>query len=72
MTEIYLHNPSHSGDILVTLEIVKIFISSNPTSIFKLVPASCKRLYNNLISKNVEVINHNCIWDSKKHKKCIN
>jgi len=71
MTEIYLHNPSHSGDILVTLEIVKIFISSNPTSIFKLVPASCKRLYNNLISKNVEVINHNCIWDSKNTKNVL-
>lgn len=71
MTEIYLHNPGHSGDILHTLEIAKIFISSNPNCIFKLVPASCKCLYNNLISKNVEIIQHNCIWDSKNVKNVL-
>jgi hypothetical protein len=64
MFEIYLHNPSHSGDILLTLEFAKIIINSNPTCKFKLVPASCKCLYNNLISENVEIINHNCIWDT--------
>jgi len=71
MTEIYLHNPGHSGDILHTLEIAKILINSNPTYVFKLVPASCKCLYNNLISTNVEIIQHNCIWDSKNTKNVL-
>jgi hypothetical protein len=62
--EIIIHNPSHSGDILHTLEFVKIFIKSNPTCKFTLVPASCKCLYDNLISDNVKVIEHNCIWNS--------
>tara|TARA_B100000035_G_C21018016_1_gene562838 strand:+ start:885 stop:1781 length:897 start_codon:yes stop_codon:yes gene_type:complete len=62
--EIIIHNPSHSGDILHTLEFVKIFIKSNPNCKFTLVPASCKCLYENLISYNVKIIQHNCIWNS--------
>ena len=71
MVEIYLHNPGHSGDILHTLEIAKIIINSNPTYKFKLAPASCKCLYNNLISENVEIINHNCIWDTINCKNVL-
>jgi len=66
--EIIIHNPGHSGDILHTLEFVKIFIKSNPSYKFTLVPASCKCLYDNLISDNIKVIQHNCIWNSTLEK----
>ena len=69
--EIIIHNPSHSGDILHTLEIAKILINSNPTYKFKLAPASCKCLYNDLICENVEIIKHNCVWDTKKQKNVL-
>lgn len=69
--EIIIHNPSHSGDILHTLEMVKILINSNPTCKFKLAPASCKCLYNDLICENVEIIKHNCVWDTKKQKNVL-
>ena len=69
--EIIIHNPSHSGDILHTLEMAKILINSNPTCIFKLAPASCKCLYNNLICDNVEIIKHNCIWDTIHQKNIL-
>ena len=69
--EIIIHNPSHSGDILHTLEMTKILINSNPTCKFKLVPASCKSLYNGLICDNVEIIKHNRVWDTKKQKNVL-
>jgi len=69
--KIIIHNPSHSGDILHTLEMVRILINSNPTCKFKLAPASCSCMYNDLICENVEIIKHNCVWDSKKQKNVL-
>ena len=59
---IYLHNPAHNGDILVSSEIVKILVRSNPTTQFKIVPSCSSILFEELVNKNVEICQHPNIW----------
>jgi hypothetical protein len=60
--KIFLHNPSHNGDILHTLGLVKIFIESNPDYEFVLVPSCSSFLYSNLLSSNVILMQHPRAW----------
>ena len=59
---IFLHNPSHNGDILHSLGIAKVFIESNPDYEFVLVPSCSSFLYSNLLNSNVTLQEHPRIW----------
>lgn len=61
---IYLTNHAHNGDIFFTLEIVKIFIKSNPNFKFFLIPSCSHYLYYNLLDSNVQLAQHpSCVWN---------
>ena len=60
--KIILFNPAHNGDILLTLEIVKNIIKSNPSHTYDIQLACCSFIYKDLISKNVSVSNYTNIW----------
>lgn len=62
MPAVYLHNPAHNGDILVSCEIVKILVRSNPTVQFKIVPSCSPILFEELVNENVEICQHPNIW----------
>ena len=70
--KIYLHNPGHNGDILHTLEIVRILIDSNPMYNFILVPACSSSLYNDLISEKVILQQHSVIWNINMKNIIVN
>lgn len=62
--KIILHNPSHNGDQLFTLGIVKQLISDNTDKHFIIVPACSMYLFNELLSDNVTLDNHPVIWNN--------
>jgi hypothetical protein len=63
--KIFLHNPSHNGDILHTLGIVKMFIESNPEYEIVLVPACSSFLYSNLINNRITLQQHPRVWTTQ-------
>jgi hypothetical protein len=65
--KIYLHNPSHNGDQLHTLEIVKRIIFDNLDKQFIIVPACSMYLYNELLSDRVKIENHPVLWDESQN-----
>lgn len=60
--KIVLFNPAHNGDILLTLEIVKNIIKSNPSHTYDIQLACCSFIYKELVSQNVTVSNYTNIW----------
>jgi hypothetical protein len=64
---IYLHNPSHNGDHLFTLEMLKILIRDNLDKNFVIVPACSMYLFNDLLSDHVRIEKHPVIWDESKN-----
>jgi hypothetical protein len=65
--KIILHNPSHNGDQLHTLGIVKRIIEDNPGKEFLIVPACSMYLFNDLLNDNVKLDSHPVIWDNDKN-----
>ena len=60
--KIVLFNPAHNGDILLTLEIVKNIIKSNPSHTYDIQLACCSFIYKDLVSPTVTVSNYTNIW----------
>ena len=60
--KIILHNPSHNGDQLHTLGIVKHLINCNEDKKFTIIPACCNYLFNELLSDRVTIEEHPVIW----------
>jgi hypothetical protein len=60
--KIILHNPSHNGDQLLTLSIVKILINDNLDKEFMIVPACTTYLFTELSSEKVIIQEHPVIW----------
>jgi hypothetical protein len=60
--KIILHNPSHNGDQLHTLGIVKNLINDNLDKEFIIVPACTTYLFNELLSEKVIIQEHPVIW----------
>lgn len=60
--KIVLFNPAHNGDILLTLEIVKNIIKSNPSHTYDIQLACCSFIYKDLVCPNVTVSNYTNIW----------
>ena len=67
--QIFLHNSSHNGDILHTLEFVRIIINSNPSYNFELVPACSYFLYNDMLDDRITLRPHKVIWDVDNKNK---
>jgi len=65
--KIYLHNPSHNGDQILTLGIVKKFIEQNTDKNFVIVPACSMYLFSELLNDNVSLQMHPIIWDGHKN-----
>jgi len=60
--KIVLFNPAHNGDILLTLEIVKNIIKSNPSHKYDIQLACCSFIYKDLASTAVTISNYTNIW----------
>lgn len=65
--KIILHNPSHNGDQLHTLGIVKFFINSNLDKEFIIIPACTSYLFNELLNHRVALEEHPVIWNNDKN-----
>lgn len=63
MVVVYLHNNAHNGDVLFSSEIVKVFIRSNPTIHFKIVPCCSSILFQDIVSDYVSIHVHPIIWN---------
>jgi hypothetical protein len=63
MVVVYLHNNAHNGDVLLSSEIVKVFIRCNPTIQFKIVPCCSSILFQDVVSNNVSIHEHPIIWN---------
>lgn len=61
--KIFLHNPSHNGDQLITLGIVKKIVNDNLDREFILVPACASYLFNELLTDRVTIEEHPVIWN---------
>lgn len=64
---IYLHNPSHNGDQILTLGIVRKIIEQNTDKKFTIVPACSMYLFSELLNDNVNLQMHPVIWYEKKN-----
>lgn len=60
--KIVLFNPAHNGDILLSLEIVRNIIKSNPSHTYDIQLACCSFIYKDLVCPNVTVSNYTNIW----------
>jgi len=60
--KIILHNPSHNGDQLHTLGIVRNLINDNLDKEFIIIPACTTYLFNELLSEKVIMQEHPVIW----------
>lgn len=71
MTVIYLHNPSHNGDIFLTLEYTRIIIESNKSYNFIIVPACSEAIYADILKQNTNcnLMHHPCIWNININKQ---
>jgi len=65
--KIILHNPSHNGDQLHTLGIVKQLINDNLDKHFIIIPACAMYLFNDLLSDKVIVEQHPRPWHTNKN-----
>jgi hypothetical protein len=65
--KIILHNPSHNGDQLHTLGIVKRLIDDNVDTQFTIVPACSMYLFHDLLSDRVTLENHPVLWEDDKN-----
>jgi hypothetical protein len=65
--KIILHNPSHNGDQLHTLGIVKKLINDNLDKEFIIVPACSSYLFNELLSDKVVFDEHPVLWNNDKN-----
>ena len=65
--KIILHNPSHNGDQLLTLGIVKQLILDNLDKEFVIIPACSSYLYNELLTDKVVLEEHPVLWDNDKN-----
>lgn len=65
MKTIYLHNPSHNGDIFFTLEYARILIESNKSYNFIIIVACSESIYTDILKNNTNctLIYHPCIWN---------
>jgi hypothetical protein len=64
---IYLHNPSHNGDQILTLGIVRKIIEQNADKKFVIVPACSMYLFSELLNDNVNLQINPTIWDENKN-----
>ena len=62
--KIILHNPSHNGDQLHTLGIVKRLIDDNVDKQFTIVPACSMYLFHDMLSDRVTLENHPVLWEN--------
>ena len=60
--KIVLFNPAHNGDILLTVEIVKNIVKSNPSYTYDIQLACCSFIYKDLVSTTVTLSNYTKIW----------
>jgi len=65
--KIILHNPSHNGDQLHTLGIVKHIIEDNPDKYITIIPACAMYLFNELLSDKVNLEVHPVLWDNNRN-----
>ena len=65
--KIVLHNPGHNGDQLITLGIIKQFISNNLDKEFIIIPACSSLLFRDLLSDNVIIHEHPVPWNDTKN-----
>jgi hypothetical protein len=65
--KIILHNPSHNGDQLHTLGIVKQLINDNLDKEFIIIPACTSYLFNELLSDRVILEEHPVLWHNDKN-----
>lgn len=63
MVVVYLHNNAHNGDVFFSSEIVKVFVRSNPTIHFKIVPCCSSILFKDIVSNNVSIHDHPIMWN---------
>jgi len=65
--KIILHNPSHNGDQLHTLGIMKQLINDNLDKEFIIVPACTSYLFNELLTNRVILEEHPVLWNNDKN-----
>lgn len=62
MAIVYLHNNAHNGDVFFSSEVVKVFVRSNPSVRFKIVPCCSSILFRDVVSDNVSICEHPILW----------
>ena len=61
---IFLHNPTHNGDVLASSQFAKLLIKDNPHVHFKIVPSCASVLFEDFVNEtpNCELIQHPSPW----------